>query len=341
MSNKNLLKGFKKPSVSFEAGKQEANRGIFYAGPFEKGFGVTIANSLRRALLSSIQGYAISAIKIDFIKDGKQHILSSEFETIAGIKEDTIDIVANLKGVNILLTNEDEETRVITIEKKGSGVFKAGELEVDNGVKILNPDHYIATLEDKADFTIEMQIDFSRGYVSTDKIDPDTIETIGTIPIDAMFSPIEKVSYKIENARVGQRGDYDKVELDITTDATITPEDAIAQAAKILKEHFSCFINFQEEPEFEQSEYDEEKEKMVKILDTSVEELELSVRSSNCLKMANINSIGDLVQRSEEEMVKTKNFGKKSLAEIQNKLKQYSLALGMKEVYRKYKANTN
>lgn len=332
MGKINLLKGFKKPrSVALETEKQDDFKGEFAAGPFEKGYGVTIANSLRRTLLSSIQGYAITAIKVDYMKDGKKLLLTNEFESITGVQEDTINIIANLKKVNVKLL-DNKESRVITIEKKGGGEFKAGDLAVDNGIVVINPDFVIAHLEDDAHFIMDIQIDHGRGYLTAEKMSRDMIETIGTIPIDAVFSPIRRVSYQIQNTRVGQRGDYDKIMLNITTNGTVQPEEALSQAARILREHFNCFSKFEEETEFEQGEYDEEEEKLKKILSTPVEELELSVRSSNCLKMANIQTIGDLVQKTEEEMVKTKNFGKKSLAEIENKLKTYGLSLGMKDL---------
>lgn len=332
MGNSNLLKGFKKPkSVALETEKQDEFYGEFTAGPFEKGLGVTIANSLRRTLLSSIQGYAITAVKIDYAEEDKKLMLTSEFGTITGVKEDTIDIIANLKQVNVHLL-DNAETRTIVVEKEGPGSLTAADLEIDGNIKVTNPDLHIATLEEDAEVTMTLQIDFGRGYLSSDKIDTDMIETIGTIPIDAIFTPIENVAFKVEKTRVGQRGDYDKIFLKVQTNGTIKPDDAIAQAAKILKEHYTCFINFEDEPEFDQTEYDETEEKLMKILNTPVEELELSVRSSNCLKQANISTIGDLVQKSEDDMVKTKNFGKKSLAEIQNKLKPYGLSLGMKDV---------
>jgi len=332
MGKANLLKGFKKPkNVVLDTEKQDQFLGEFSAGPFDKGFGVTIANSLRRTLLSSIQGYAITAIKVDYTDNGKKHVLSNEFESIQGVKEDTIDIISRLKKVNIRLIDESE-SRVVTIEKKGSGQLLAGDFAIDDNIEVINPDLVLATLDDDAEFIMDLQIDLGRGYLTAERMANDFIETIGTIPIDAVFSPIENVAFTVNKTRVGQRGDYDKITLNVKTNGSITPEDALAQAAKILKEHYSCFINFQDEPEFDQNEYDEQEEKLKKIMTTPVEELELSVRSSNCLQNANIKTIGDLVQKSEEDMVKTKNFGKKSLAEIQNKLKTYGLSLGMKDI---------
>mgnify|MGYP001174198441 FL=1 len=333
MSNPNLLKGFKKPKgVSLKTENQEAFAGEFSAGPFEKGLGVTIANALRRTLLSSIPGYAITAIKVDFVAEkNKKFLLTNEFESIAGVREDTIDIIANLKQVALRL-EDSEESRMVTIEKKGAGVFKAGDLAVDNRIYVANPELVIANLDDDANFTMDLQIEVGRGYMSAEKVSEEIIETVGAIPIDAIFSPIRNVAFTVKNTRVGQRGDFDQVVLKIETDGTVKADDALAQSAKIVKEHLTCFINFDEETEFDSGDGDEAEEKLRKILGTPVEELELSVRSSNCLKMANIQTIGDLVQRSEEDMVKTKNFGKKSLAEIQNKLKSYGLGLGMKDI---------
>jgi DNA-directed RNA polymerase subunit alpha len=342
MSSPNLLKGFKKPKgVSLKTERQDECYGEYSAGPFEKGFGVTIANTLRRTLLSSVPGYAITAIKIDFIEKSKKVLLTNEFESIAGVREDTIDIIANLKQVALRL-EDHQESRLITIEKKGAGQFKAGDLVVDNAIFVANPDLVIANLDDDANFTIDLQIESGRGYMSSEKVSEEIIETVGAIPIDALFSPISNVSFGVKNTRVGQRGDYDQIVIKLATDGTVKPEDALAMAAKIVKECLTCFINFDEESEFDTGEGDETEEKLRKILSTPVEELELSVRSSNCLKMANIQTIGDLVQRSEEDMVKTKNFGKKSLAEIQNKLKSYGLGLGMKDIsLRQLKAQIN
>lgn len=332
MSSPNLLRGFKKPKgVSLKKERQDACYGEYSAGPFEKGFGVTIANALRRTLLSSVPGYAITAIKIEFIEKSKKIPLTNEFESITGVREDTIDVIANLKQVALRL-EDGQESRLITIEKKGAGQFAAGDLAVDNAIYVANPELIIANLDDDANFTIDLQIEVGRGYMSAEKISEEIIETVGAIPIDAIFSPVKNVAFTLKNARVGQRGDYDQILLKIATNGTVRPEDALAMAAKIVKECLSCFINFDEETEFDTGEGDEIEERLRKILSTPVEELELSVRSSNCLKMANIQTIGDLVQRSEEEMVKTKNFGKKSLAEIQNKLKSYNLVLGTKDI---------
>jgi len=336
MAKVNLLKGFKKPKkIVLETDKQDPFYGEYSAGPFEKGFGITIANSLRRTLLSSIQGYAITAIKVDYMDGAKKKLLTNEFETIKGVKEDTIDILAKLKKVDLHLL-DGQESRLITIDKKGAGELVAADFIVDDNIRVVNPDVHIATLDASADFIMDIQIDHGRGYLSVEKMSNDFIETIGTIPIDAVFSPIRNVSFDVKKARVGQRGDYDKITICIRTNGTISPEASLSQAARILREHYSCFDSFEDFPEFDESEYNEMEEKLKKVLTTPVEELELSVRSSNCLKMASIQSIGDLVQRSEDEMVKTKNFGKKSLAEIQNKLRSYGLSLGMKDLSLKH-----
>jgi DNA-directed RNA polymerase subunit alpha len=266
--------------------------------------------------------------------------LANEFETVRGVHEDTVRMIANIKSVSLRLVGEPPpETRVISIEKKGPGVFTAGDLAVDTNIEVINKDLVIATLEDDAHFFMDVQIDLGRGYMSVDKINQEAIETIGTIPVDAIFSPVRKVSLRVENTRVGQRSDFEKVVIEIETNGSIDPEDALSKAARILREHLLCF-NLQPSEdvlEFESGEDDPETRHLVGILNTPVEELELSVRSSNCLKQANIQTIGDLVQKTEEEMVKTKNFGKKSLAEIQTKLNQYNLSLGMRDFLRQMK----
>jgi len=330
MARKNLLKGFKRPKgINFEHSEVNENYGKFIAYPFERGFGITIGNTLRRVLISAIQGYAIAAIHItSYNKDGTPHVISNEFELIPGVLEDTPEVIGNLKRAIIKL--EEEEEKTIVISKKGAGEFVAAELEVEQGVEILNKDLHIATLSAEAQFDIELQISLGRGYVPAE-VNAQFVDVIGTIPIDAIFSPILKVKYDIKTARVGQRTDYDKLIFEIWTDGTILPEDAIAEAAKIAKDHFTIFINFDEDTITEHEEADEEERRIMIILDTPIEELELSVRSSNCLKNANIRTIGDLTQKTEEEIVKTRNFGKKSLREIKDKLKEWNLELGMKD----------
>ena len=331
MARRNLLKGFKRPKgITFEHSEVEPNFGRFVAYPFERGYGVTMGNTLRRILLSSIQGYAITGIRItSYAPDGAPKVITSEFEAIPEVAEDTPDIINSLKQVKLALPGGDEE-KVIVVEAKGPGKLTAKDLEVDDTIQVMNKDLPIATLMEKANLELEIQIDLGRGYVPSERSEK-YIEVIGTIPIDAVFSPVTKVKYSVENTRVGQRTDYDKLILEVSTDGTMRPEDALAEAAKIAKDHLSIFINFDEEASAEEGALDEEDARVRAMLDTPVEELELSVRSSNCLRNANIRTIGDLTRRTEEEIAKTRNFGKKSLQEIKDKLQERGLALGMKD----------
>lgn len=328
MARKNLLRGFKRPKgITFEHGEQEANYGKFMAYPFERGYGATIGNSLRRILLSSIQGYAVTAVRItSYNKDGNAHVITSEFESIPEVVEDTPEFISNLKSLQLSLP-EDVEEKTILIEWKGAGALTGADLEKD-GVVVTNKDLQLCTTMENADLEFEIQIDLGRGYVPSE-LNEKYIDVVGTIPVDSIFSPIKKVRYEVENTRVGQRSDYDKLILDIWTDGTISPEDALAESAKIAKDHFTIFINFDEDDVMGDDEVDEEEERIKALLDTPVEELELSVRSSNCLKNANIKTIGDLTRRTEEDIAKTRNFGKKSLMEIKEKLKEWNLSLGM------------
>ncbi|PIV19790.1 MAG: DNA-directed RNA polymerase subunit alpha [Deltaproteobacteria bacterium CG_4_8_14_3_um_filter_45_9] len=295
--------------------------GKFTAEPFERGLGITIGNSLRRLLLSSLQGAAITSVKID----GVLH----EFSTIPGTKEDMTEIILNLKEVRLKLHTEGPKT--IRVKAEGSKVLKAGDIITGDAVEILNPDHYIATLSRDGKLAMEMVVKVGRGYVPAER-NKEENQPIGTIPMDAIFSPIKKVNYTVTNARVGQITDYDKLNLEVWTDGSLNPEEAIAHAAKILKDQLSIFITFEEEEEVEMSysEDEEEKEGVNENLLRSVDELELSVRSANCLKHANIKLIGDLVQKTEAEILATKNFGRKSLNEIKDILTEMGLNLGMK-----------
>jgi DNA-directed RNA polymerase subunit alpha len=295
--------------------------GKFTAEPFERGFGITIGNSLRRILLSSLQGAAITSVKID----GVLH----EFSTIPGTKEDITEIVLNLKEVRLKLHTEGPKT--IRVKAEGPKVLKAGDILTGDAVEILNPDHYLATLSRDGKLSMEMVVKMGRGYVSAERNKEET-QPIGTIPMDAIFSPIKKVNYTVTNARVGQITDYDKLTLEVWTDGSLNPEEAVAHAAKILKDQLFIFITFEEEEEAEMSysEDEEEKETFNENLLRSVDELELSVRSANCLKHANIKLIGDLVQKTEAEILATKNFGRKSLNEIKEILSEMGLSLGMK-----------
>ncbi len=333
MAHKNLLKGMKRPkSLVIEHEADTKDFGRIIASPLERGYGTTLGNSLRRVLLSALQGYAIVAIRIEAYnpESNSMKLITNEFDTIPGMVEDTVDFILNLKNVRVQL-NDEAEMRTVTVVKGGAGQFKAGDIAVDDNIRVMNPDLVLANLAKDAKITIDIQINLGRGYEAAES-HMDDIEIIGTIPIDALFSPITKSNFRVENARVGQRGDYDKLILEVWTDGRILPEDAVADAAKILKDYLLHFINFNEEYEDEDEGHNEELEKMMSILETPVEELELSVRSSNCLRNIDIRTIGDLAQRSEEEISKTKNFGKKSLQEIKDKLAEYGLNLGMKDI---------
>ncbi len=329
MARKNLLKGFKRPKgITFEHSEVNPFYGKFVAYPFERGYGTTVGNTLRRILLSSIQGYAVTAIRITtYDAEGTAHVLSSEYESIPYVVEDTPDIINRLKQLQIELP-ADSEQKTIVIELKGKGVVTGAALEVDPTVQVKNRDLTIMTMMEDANVEIELQIDLGRGYVPAE-MNEKYIEVIGTIAVDAIFSPIRRARYEVESTRVGQRTDYDKLILEIWTDGTVRPEDALAEAAKIAKDHFTIFINFDEDDILGDEDADEEEERIRQLLETPVEELELSVRSSNCLKNANIRSIGDLTARTEEDIAKTRNFGKKSLQEIKEKLNEWNLSLGM------------
>ena len=288
--------------------------GKFVCEPLERGFGITIGNAIRRILLSSLQGAAIVSVKID----GVLH----EFSTVPGILEDVTDIILNLKEIRLKLLNEDQA--IIHLEKTGEGVVTAGDIETDGSVEILNPEKHIATLNKEAKLSMEMVVQMGKGYVPAEKTKTEDME-VGLIPMDAVFSCIEKVNYVVTNARVGQITDYDKLTLEVWTDGTLLPEDAVANAAKILKEQMNPFINFEEEPEPEEDEEEEGKEKLNENLFRPVSDLELSVRSANCLQNANIKLIGELVQKTDAEMLKTKNFGRKSLNEIKSILEEMGL----------------
>jgi DNA-directed RNA polymerase subunit alpha len=332
MARKNLLKGFKRPKgITFEHGELKQNYGKFTAAPFEPGFGTTVGNTLRRVLLSSIQGYAITALKItSYDEDGAAHHVSSEFETIPNIVEDTLEVINNLKQIRLRLP-EDVEQDTLLYEWSGKAEIKSNDFARPGQVEILSTSQHIMTLMDNARLEFEVQIDLGRGYVPAET-DERYIEVIGTIPVDAIFSPVKKVKFSIEPTRVGQRSDYDKLVLEIWTDGTIKPDEALAEAAKIAKDHFSVFINFDENNIGAEEDFDEDDERIRQILNTPVEELELSVRSSNCLKNANIKTIGELTRKTEDDIAKTRNFGKKSLQEIKEKLKEWNLSLGITDM---------
>lgn len=306
--------------VDVDEATRTRSYGEFTIQPLERGFGITLGNALRRVLLSSIQGAAIVSIKIN----GVLH----EFSTVPGVKEDVTDIILNLKGVRFKM--EQAETKVLHIDVSRAGAVTAADIVTDGTVEVLNPDHYIAMMSSNgSSFKADLVIKMGKGYNPAKKeLEPDQPE--GTINIDAIFSPIQKVNYTVSHARVGQITDYDKLVLEVWTDGSLNPEDAIAYSAKILKQQLDVFINFEEVDEDVVPELIDEKGNINEVLMRSVEDLELSVRSANCLKNAGINTIGELVQRTEAEMLKTKNFGRKSLSEIKDILNEYSLAFGMK-----------
>jgi DNA-directed RNA polymerase subunit alpha len=298
------------------------NYGKFVCEPLERGFGITIGNSLRRIILSALYGAAVTSVKFE----GVMH----EFSVIPGVLEDVSEIILNLREVR--LSVPDTEPKTIRIDAEGEGKVTAGDIISDDGKsEVLNPGLLIATLADKATLKMEMTVNVGKGY-SLAESNKDEEAPLGTIPIDAVFSPIKRVNYVVGNARVGQKTDYDKLTLEVWTDGSILPEDAVAYAAKILKEQMTIFINFDEqlEPKSDRKSLEEERPKFNENLYRSVEELELSVRSANCLKNANILKIYQLVTKSEAEMLKTKNFGRKSLNEIKEVLTEMGLSLGMK-----------
>lgn len=291
----------------------------FICQPLERGFGITLGNALRRVLLSSIHGAAIVSIRID----GIYH----EYSTVPGVKEDITDIILNLKGVRLKL--HQDGPRTINIDRKKEGVITAADIITDGTVEILNPDHYIATLSSGGKFKAQMTVKMGKGYIAASK-DLEADQPEGTINIDAIFTPIKKVNYTVTHARVGQVADYDRLVLEVWTDGSVLPEDAVAYAAKILKEQLDLFINFEDIEEDAEQKPSEVKEDINEHLARHVDDLELSVRSANCLKNAGINLIGELVQKTEAEMLKTKNFGRKSLNEIKEILAEMGLGFGMK-----------
>jgi DNA-directed RNA polymerase subunit alpha len=315
-----MTKGFQKPKrLICDLETLSPTYGHFYAQPFERGFGTTIGNALRRVLLSSIEGAAITAIKIE----GVLH----EFTPIPNITEDATNIIMNLKQIPLKLNVDHAKT--IYLESDQAGEVKSGHITPDADIEILDPNVHIATIGEGGRLKIEMRVKNGRGYIQADENFEEDLP-IGYIPLDSVHSPIKRVNYSVEAARLGQTTDYDKLVLDVWTNGCILPQDAIAQAAKIVKDHMYIFINFEEQPEEEEEEVDREAERMYDNLKRSVEELELSVRSYNCLKNADIKTIGELVQKSEAEMLKTKNFGRKSLNEIKEILAEMGLSFGMK-----------
>ena len=317
MLQKNWSELIKPTKMEVNVDESNGRIGKLIAEPLERGFGLTLGNSIRRILLSSLQGASIVSVQID----GVLH----EFSSLAGVREDVTDIILNLKGVSVSM--EVEGPKRLSVNVKGPGIVTAGDIEETNGIEILNKDHVICHLDDGVDFKMELTVNTGKGYVAADKqVSEDN--PIGVIAIDSLFSPIKKVSYNVEPTREGQVLDYDKLTMDIETDGSVSPEDALAFASRILKDQLDVFINF-DEPETDTRDEDEDELEFNPLLLKKVDELELSVRSANCLKNDNIVYIGDLIQKTEAEMLRTPNFGRKSLNEIKEVLTGMQLHLGM------------
>lgn len=317
MIQKNWQELIKPGKLEIQGGRDPKRHATATAEPLERGFGMTLGNALRRVLLSSLRGAAITSVHID----GVLH----EFSSISGVREDVTNIVLNIK--EIALKAHSEGTKRMVLQKTGPGVVKAGDIETSSEIEVLNPDHIICTLDEGASIHMEFTTETGKGYVPADRNRPDDAP-IGLIPVDALYSPVRKVSYKVENTREGQILDYDKLIMDIHTDGSIAPDDAIALAARILQDQLSIFVNF-EEPQKEVVEEKQPELEFNAALLKKVDELELSVRSANCLKNDNIVYIGDLIQKTEAEMLRTPNFGRKSLNEIKEVLAGMGLHLGM------------
>jgi DNA-directed RNA polymerase subunit alpha len=325
-----LWKGFQRPKrLEVERETLTPKFGRFSAQPFERGFGTTIGNALRRILLSSVEGAAITSVKLE----GVLH----EFSSVPGVVEDTTDIILNLKQIPFRCHSDHAETLVV--HAVGPKAVKAGDIQASANVEILDPEAPIATLSEEGKLSMEMRLRKGRGYVSADRNFDDDLG-IGYIPVDSIHAPVRKVNYIVEDARLGQKTDYDRLTLEVWTNGAITPQDAVAMAAKILKDHMAIFINFEESHDDVVDFPSTEDERVLDQLNRSVDELELSVRSYNCLKNANIKSIYDLVTKTEPEMLKTKNFGRKSLNEIKDILAEMGLSLGMNIEARKLKARS-
>jgi DNA-directed RNA polymerase subunit alpha len=305
-----------KPKIDIIELKGNSGYGKFVIEPLERGFGTTLGNSLRRVLLSSLPGVAVASIKAD----GVLH----EFSTIHGVKEDLVEIILNLKELSISMDVDGPKT--ITIDSKGPGVVTGKDIITGSEVRILNPDHLIATLGDGAKLYMELNIEKGRGYVTAEK-NKRPGQSIGVIPIDSIFTPIRKVNFSVSDTRVGQITDYDKLTIEVWTNCSISPDEAIGLAAKILTEHLSLFINLSDHANKVEIMVEKEEEPKERSLDMTIEELDLSVRSYNCLKRASINTLQELIQKSEEDMMKVRNLGKKSLEEVQQKLESLGLKL--------------
>lgn len=309
-----------KPNIEITELSEDGSYGKFVVEPLERGFGTTMGNSLRRVLLSSLPGTAVSSIKVD----GALH----EFTTLTGVKEDLVEIVLNLKGLNLQM--EGDEPKTLVINAQGEGVVKAGDIIADADVEIKNPDHHIATLNEDAKLYMEINIEKGRGYVPAER-NKRPGQPIGIIPVDSIFSPIRRVNYNVENTRVGQVTDFDKLTLEVWTNGTIRADEATSLAAKIMSEHLSLFVDLIAHLNELEIMVEKEEDEKEKVLEMTIEELDLSVRSYNCLKRAGINTVQELIQRTEEDMMKVRNLGKKSLEEVNNKLAALNLSLKKKD----------
>ena len=309
--------GIEKPEVKFIGSVEDAAFGTFVVEPLERGFGTTLGNSLRRDLLSSLPGYAITSVKIDNVLH--------EFSTIPNVKEDVTEIVLNLKGV--ILKIHGDGPKIMYIEAKGSGEITAGDIKADSEVEILNPDHHIATLDEDAHVTMELTADRGRGYVSSDRNKQLLEPAIGVIAIDSIYTLVLKVNYTVDNTRVGQITDYDKLTIDVWTDGTISAKEAVSFAAKILTEHLNLFVELSDEVSQTEIMVVKDETSIGKVLEMTIEELDLSVRSFNCLKRAGINTVEDLINKTEDDMMKVRNLGRKSLDEVVAKLASLDLSL--------------
>lgn len=309
-----------KPRV--EKIESDERHGIFEVAPLERGYGITLGNAMRRILLSSLPGAAITSVKID----GVRH----EFSTIPGVVEDVTEIILNLKGV--VVKYNDDEIEKMTLDFEGEGEVTASRFKTSGNIEVINPDHHIATLDHSGSFHLEVAVERGRGYVTAEENQEHFEKVIGLIPIDSSFSPIERANFTVGNTRVGQVTDFDRLILEVTTNGSITPDDAVSLSAKIMVEHLELFINLTDQVNDVEIMVEKEEEEKDKILDTTIEELELSVRSSNCLKRAGINTVNELVSKSEEDLMKVRNLGKKSLQEIAEKLDELSLILKEPEI---------
>lgn len=309
-----------KPKIETIALGEDGSYGKFVVEPLERGYGTTLGNSLRRILLSSLPGAAVTSVQID----GVLH----EFSTIPGVLEDVTEVILNLKGLSIKI--HSDEVKVLEIDAEGEGVIKAGDIRTDSDVEILNPDLHIATLAADARLHMRIWANRGRGYVQADKNKNDE-QPIGVIPIDSIYTPITRVNYTIENTRVGQVTNYDKLSLEVWTDGSIKPEEAVSIGAKILSEHLNLFVGLTDEARDAEIMVEKEEDKKEKVLEMTIEELDLSVRSYNCLKRAGINTVQELITKTEEDMMKVRNLGRKSLEEVQEKLEELSLSLRSEE----------